>query len=747
ASQRDPETENPTLSDLHPIGVLAKVRRIETAGETVAHVVLEGLARCTFVEPIQSDPYPVVRVTPIPDAERDDAETETLADALRERVSELAQDSAGPLEPVRIQGAKPGQLADRLAAALPLSREDELEVLMTLPRLTRLRLVAKLLNKAIDLGQMRAKADLEVRKRLSKQQHDAILRERIRAMKHQLGDGEGNSQIDSIRARIGQADLDPEAQEAAERELSRLETLSPGHPEFAVAHTYLEWLADLPWKRRAETKHDLEKLGEHLERDHYGLDAVKQRILEHLAVLELSGSQRGTILCLAGPPGVGKTSIARAIAEASGRPYIRIALGGVHDEAEIRGHRRTYVGALPGRIISAIRKGGVKNPVVLLDEVDKLGHAWGRSPQSALLELLDPEQNHTFTDHYLAVPFDLSEVMFICTANDLGAMSAPLRDRLEVVEIGGYTPDEKLHIAKRHLLPTKLTDHALPEGCLSFSDEAMRTIITGYTREAGVRQLGRSLAKVCRAVAVDVARNVDHRIAPVAVTADNLHDYLGRQRFFDEVAERTAVPGIATGLAWTPVGGDVLFVETSRMPGKGKLECTGQLGDVMKESIRAALTFVRSNADALDVDPDFLTRNDIHVHIPAGAVPKDGPSAGVTIFSALTSLLTGRRVRPDTAMTGEATLRGRVLPVGGISSKVLAAHRAGISRVILPLRNEHDLEKVPAEVRNEMEFIFVEDMKQVLSAALESKPHDPAHAPTWNAGLRPPHGSPSVSTG
>ncbi len=445
-----------------------------------------------------------------------------------------------------------------------------------------------------------------------------------------------------------------------------------------------------------------------------------------MAVLKLSGNPRGTILCLAGPPGVGKTSLGQSIADATGRPFLRISLGGVRDEAEVRGHRRTYVGAMMGRIMQAMRKARVKNPVLLLDEVDKLAQGWQGNPEAALLEVLDPEQNKTFTDHYVEVPFDLSEVLFVCTANDLGTLSAPLRDRLEIIEVQGYTADEKLHIARRHLIPKQLKEHAIPDGALTVTDGALRAIIRDHTREAGVRQLQREITRLCRALALDVARNTD--AAPITRTIEEIDvtKHLGKARFHSEVAERTSSPGVATGLAWTPVGGDILFIETSRMPGKGSVEITGQLGDVMKESARAALTYVRSNAAELGVDPAFLASHDVHIHVPAGAVPKDGPSAGVTIFTALTSLLTARRVRSDTAMTGEATLRGRVMPVGGIKAKVLAAHRAGITRVVLPARNRPDVDEVPEAVRAEMEFIFAEDMSQVLAAALEPA-GTPAH--------------------
>ncbi|MBL8788740.1 MAG: endopeptidase La, partial [Deltaproteobacteria bacterium] len=455
-----------------------------------------------------------------------------------------------------------------------------------------------------------------------------------------------------------------------------------------------------------------------LDADHFGLKDPKRRILEHLAVLKVAKNPRGTILCLVGPPGVGKTSIGQSIADATGRPFIRLALGGVRDEAEIRGHRRTYVGAMPGRIISALKKVKAKNPVMLLDEVDKLGQWWNGSPESALLEVLDPEQNHTFTDHYMELPFDLSEVLFICTANSLDTISAPLRDRLEIVEVSGYTHDEKVHIARNHLIPRQLKDHGIHEGSLVISDAALAAVIREYTREAGVRQLNREIVRLCRNVALRIARSPDSANTALFVEPETLKELLGKSKFRDEVAERTGQPGVATGLAWTPVGGDILFIETSLMTGKGQTQITGKLGEVMTESARAALSYVRSHATELGIDPSFLETKDLHIHVPAGAVPKDGPSAGVTIFTAIASLLTGRSVRSDTAMTGEATLRGRVLPVGGIKEKVLAAHRAGLRRIILPQKNERDIEDIPEDTRKELTFILVDDMSEVLAAAL-----------------------------
>lgn len=722
AVQRDPETEQPTLTDLHPIAVLAKIHRIGRSNDGSARLVVETIERVRIETLVQSSPYLKVATAPCPDLNPESTEAKILAESLREHVRELAGAAAGGLIEAVAKKLPPGPLADAVGAHLPLERHAEIEILMTPDVVERLRLVARLVNEAHEVHTMRSKIDEEVRKRLGKQQRDHILRERMKAIQSELGENGDSDEVSRLKTKLEAADLPESIQEVVTRELERLERLNPSHPEFNVARTYLETIADLPWNVRADVVDDLDAVSDQLEADHFGLEDVKKRILEHMAVLKLSGGTKGTILCLAGPPGVGKTSLGKSIADATKRPFVRIALGGVRDEAEIRGHRRTYIGAIPGRIINAMRKVGVKNPVVLLDEVDKLSQGYSGSPEAALLELLDPEQNDTFTDHYLEQPFDMSEVMFVVTANDLSRMSAPLRDRLEIVQINGYTPDEKLKIARHHLIPRKLEENALGPDTLVIDDLALEQIITGYTREAGVRQLGRELGRVARAVALQVARRKDDDKAEAAlVTIDALDDYLGKQRFFNEVAERTAVPGVATGLAWTPVGGDILFIETSKMPGKGSLQITGQLGDVMKESAKAALTYVRSNAQRLAVDPNFLDAVDIHIHVPAGAVPKDGPSAGVTIFTALTSLLTGRRVRSDTAMTGECTLRGRVLPVGGIKAKVLAAHRAGITRVIVPHRNARDLDDVPEEVREQMTFITAEDMRDVLDAALEDE--------------------------
>jgi len=726
AVQRDARVVDPQLADLQSIGTYARVRQVRRTGDRNYQVVLEGLGRFKLGNIVHSSPFWMVEGEALPDIVTNSGEARALAEALggqvREQLQEVAPDVVANFSQwIETLGRAedPGLLADRVAAALGLDTEKEVGVLMTREVGERLRLVTRLLIEARTMADLRKKIESEVRKGLSSGQREVLLRQQLRAIQKELGEEPKTDDLAALRERLDSAELPPEVRTVADKELRRLDGMNSAQAEYNVIRTYLEWISELPWSTRADAEIDLDAVAAKLDADHYGLEEVKKRILEHMAVLKVSGNARATILCLAGPPGVGKTSLGQSIADATGRPFVRIALGGVRDEAEIRGHRRTYVGALPGRLIHALKKAGKKNPVILLDEIDKLGQSWMGSPEAALLEVLDPEQNKTFTDHYLELPFDLSEVTFIVTANSLETLSAPLRDRLEIIEVSGYTAEEKLHIGKQHLLPKQLTTHAIAEGTLRVSDDAMRAIIRDYTREAGVRQLTRELTKLCRALTLEFARSSDEKPTRLAIEPQDLHKYLGKVRFISEVAERTAVPGVATGLAWTPVGGDILFIETSRMPGKGHLEITGQLGDVMKESARAALTYVRSNADALGIDAGFLNTQDLHIHVPAGAVPKDGPSAGVTIFTALTSLLTGRRVRPDTAMTGECTLRGRVLPVGGIKSKVLAAHRAGLTRVILPQRNARDIDDVPADVRSQMEFIFAEDMAQVLAAALE----------------------------
>jgi len=723
--QRDPKTRDPSIAELLPVAVLARLHKLERVRQGHFQATFEGITRVAMGDLVSVHPFWMVQARPLDEPEpeseasSDPTELQALAELLVEQL-ELVEPSAGvELKLRRGKTLKPpGEVADIVASSLGLPSEKEAQVLLAVDSGQRLRLVHRLLAEAKVMADVKQRIAREMQGEMGRNQREMMLRQQLRAIQKELGEGEEGDDLDALRTRLDEAGLPEEPQKVVERELGRLTRIGPSQAEHQVIRTYLELIADLPWSARAEVNEDLDEVSKQLDADHYGLDEVKKRILEHLAVRKMTKSSHGAVLSLVGPPGVGKTSLGQSIADATGRPLVRVALGGIRDEAEVRGHRRTYVGALPGRIINALKRSGVKNPIVLLDEIDKLNQGWMGSPEAALLEVLDPEQNHAFTDNYLELPFDLSEVFFIGTANTLEGVAAPLRDRLEIIELGGYTVEEKLHIARRHLLPDVLEKHGLGTDSVTVTDDALVSIIADYTREAGVRQLKRELTRVCRVVTLEAARSSDRKIS-VRVDAGDLLDYLGKTRFFSEAAERTSVPGVATGLAWTPTGGDVLFIETSRMPGNGRLEITGKLGDVMKESARAALTYVRSNAARLGVDPDVRETEDLHIHVPAGAIPKDGPSAGVTIFTALTSLLTGRRVRADTAMTGEVTLRGRVLPVGGIKSKLLAAHRAGLTRVILPERNGRDLDELPEDVRNAMEFVLVSDMSEVLDAALE----------------------------
>lgn len=722
AVQRDPKISDPTFADLHPIAVVAQVLDIRRGRNGVQMVALSGQRRVALTAMASTVPFWTAEFEPLEEPSADAAKARMLAESLAAGLVDLVEpDSrvAGALEAWKTDPS-PSRLADRLASALELTFSQRVHALLTLDVVDRLERITDLAGEILTAQDVRQTIDATVRDRLGQRQREAVLREQMAAIRKELGQDEAP---DRLRARFEGRSLPEEVQKAVDRELSRLGSVGQS-PEANVIRNYLELIADLPWGERAEVATDLDAVAAQLDADHFGLEDVKQRLLEHLAVLKLSGNPKGTILCLTGPPGTGKTSLAQSVAEATGRPFVRVALGGVRDEAAIRGHRRTYIGALPGRIIEGLRKVGAKNPVMLLDEIDKLSPGgFSGNPEAALLEVLDPAQNGTFTDQYLDLPFDLSEVLFICTSNQIGNLSAPLRDRMEVVQIEGYTRAEKAQIAKAHLLPRQLKAHGL-EGDdaiaeIEITDAAIERIIAEYTREAGVRQLDRELIRLCRAAALMVARG---QSGAIRVDADDLNTHLGKPRVRNRVAERTVVPGVATGLAWTPVGGDILFIETSRMPGKGKLEITGKLGEVMTESARAALTYVRSHAAALGVSADALDGQDLHIHVPAGATPKDGPSAGVTMFTALVSLLTGRRVRGDVAMTGECTLRGRVLPVGGIKSKVLAAHRAGITHVVLPKANENDLDDLPEAVREGMQFTLAEDMRDVLEVALEDTP-------------------------
>ena len=717
--QHDAKVEDPSFADILPIGVFATLSNITKGAGGSFRVVLNAEERCSIDGMVQSHPFWKVRAKK---ANITNAESPTVEGLAALFLDKVKAHRPGQLEELiavaREAAAKKdfGSVSDLLAGVLGFASDKDMELLLALDVEERLRLALRFLGEAEALADVKSKLTNEVQKQFGKHKREAVLREQLRAIHKELGDEDEGADEDSLRDRLLEANLPEAVQKVVDRELKRM--ARGAGQEQNVIRNYLELIADLPWSERADLSSDISLVANTLEQDHFGLDDVKERILEHLAVENRVQNHRGAILTLVGPPGVGKTSLGRSIAEATGRPYVRIALGGVRDEAEIRGHRRTYVGALPGRIIAALREVKVRNPLILLDEVDKLGQGWLGSPEAALLELLDPEQNKHFTDHYLDLPFDLSEALFLCTANTLESISAPLRDRLEIVELKGYTPQEKLTIARRHLLPEKLTEHALEKSSLDIDDVTLHAIIDSYTREAGVRQLSRELTRICRSVVLKLARETEQKSEAVTIRTDSLRELLGKARFVDDRSERPAIPGVATGLAWTPVGGDVLFVETSRMHGKGRVEITGQLGDVMKESARTALSYLRSHADELQLDPTLLDEQDVHIHVPAGGIPKDGPSAGITMLTALASLFTNRHIRPDTAMTGEITLRGRVLPVGGITSKVLAAHRQGIKRVIMSSRNRRDIDEIPEEVRNEISLVFVDDVSEVLREAL-----------------------------
>ena len=725
ATQRSAKLEDPRAGDVHDVGTFARLVSIQQNRRDPIRITIEGTSRVSIDRVVKVDPYLVATGVPIKAERENTPEAIVLADELRALLREVTG-KTGAFEELLAEKnegrlVEPARFADRVAAALSLEVDDALKVLRTADVPERLRTLIGFVAKQKELAELRAKIGDDVRKEIGKNQREAILREQLKAIKRELGDDKEDEQS-NLRTKLDAANLPEEARKVADRELDRLESSGGQGPEANVIRTYLEWIAALPWTKRADVKDDIDAIAKKLDEDHAGLDDIKKRVLEHMAVRKLSKSEKGTILCFVGPPGVGKTSLGQSIADATGRPFHRVSLGGVRDEAEIRGHRRTYVGALPGRLIHALRKVQAKNAVILIDEIDKISNAWGGAAESALLEVLDPEQNKAFTDHYMELPFDLSEIFFIATANTLDTLSAPLRDRLEIIELSGYTPPEKIAIAVKHLVPKRLNEAGIPAGVVTVTKEALTEVITSYTREAGVRQLDREISRLFRSVALDVARHAEGTPLSVVLDEPDVSRILGKPKFRNDVRERTSLPGVATGLAWTPVGGDILFIETSRMKGKGRLEITGQLGDVMKESARAALTYVKSHASELGISADVLEDADLHLHVPAGAVPKDGPSAGVTIFTALASLLTSRRVRPDTAMTGECTLRGRVLPVGGIKAKVLAAHRAGIRRVVLPKDNERDLDDLPEDVRNDVTFILAADMREVLEAALEPMP-------------------------
>lgn len=709
-------------SDLYEVGTAALILKMSRPDEAGTQLLVQGAGRFRVLEYLKGTPYLRARIEPIPEHPVKDMEVDAMMSnlvGLYQKVLELSPYLPKELESLSRSLDEGGMLADLVASSLNISKEEKQKILETEDVKERLTEVTRLINRELEVLQLGQKIQSQVKQDMDKAQRDFYLRQQLKAIKEELGESEDDrTALDEYRAKIEEKKLPEDAKKEAERELERLSRMHPSSAEYTVATTYLDWLTALPWNESTEDVLDIKKAQDVLDEDHYDLEKVKKRIIEYLAVRKLKPDSKGPILCFIGPPGTGKTSLGRSIARALGRKFVRISLGGVRDEAEIRGHRRTYVGALPGRIIQGIRRAESNNPVFMLDEIDKVGTDFRGDPSSALLEVLDPEQNFSFSDHYLDVPFDLSKVMFITTGNILDTIPPALRDRMEVLDLLGYTQDEKVKIAQRYLIPRQLEAHGLTPKQLFISVGAIRRIISGYTREAGLRNLERELAAVCRGVACVVA---DGCQGPTRVKAKDVHKFLGPVRFRSEVSERISTPGVASGLAWTHTGGDLLFVEAAKMKGKHGFTLTGQLGDVMKESATAALSYIRSHAKNLGVPEDFYENQEIHIHVPAGAIPKDGPSAGVTMLTALASLLTDRTVASDLAMTGEITLRGQVLPVGGVKEKVLAAHRAGIKSIILPKWNEKDLEDVPEKVRNALQFHFVETMDEVLRIALPKK--------------------------
>ncbi|MCX7634589.1 MAG: endopeptidase La [Syntrophales bacterium] len=704
--------------DFHTVGTTAVILKMAKVTEKKAQLLVQGIGRFRIREFLEGYSHLHARIEPLEDIEHRDIEVEALMfnlTSLFERVVKLTPFLPQEFGAMAKSVTEPGVLADLIASIINVTMEEKQTILETLDVKDRLREVTRLVNHQLEILELGNKIQSQVKDDMDKSQREYYLRQQLNAIRKELGEGdETKVEIEDYRKKLAAKDLPEEARKEAERELGRLERMHPSSAEYTVASTYLDWILALPWREGTQDNLDIKKARKVLDDDHYGLEKPKKRIIEYLAVRKLKPDMRGPILCFVGPPGTGKTSLGQSIARALGRKFVRIALGGVRDEAEIRGHRRTYIGALPGRIIQGIRRAETNNPVFMLDEIDKVGSDFRGDPSSALLEVLDPEQNHSFVDHYLDLAFDLSHVMFITTANVLDTIPPALRDRLEIIELVSYTSDEKLHIAERYLIPRQIRENGLTPELISFTKGAIKHIITGYTREAGVRNLEREIAAICRGVASAVAEG---ETAKTVIRQKDIHRYLGPIRTFQETAARVAKPGVVMGLAWTPTGGDLLFVEATAMPGKKGLTLTGQLGEVMKESATAALSFIRANTETLGIDRDFFENLDLHVHVPSGAIPKDGPSAGVTILTALTSLLKNRPVKKDLAMTGEITLRGLVLPVGGIKEKVLAAHRAGIKTVVLPKWNRKDMEDIPVKIRRDMEFIFVEDMMDVLKAA------------------------------
>ena len=743
-AQRNPAVDDPKASDLHDFGTVSVIMRMLKLPDGRVRILVQGFSRAKVEYFDESQPYLVAKVKPKAEVETvgESVEMEALIRNVKSAVEKavaLGKNLSQDLVAIITSINDPGRLADLVASNLDLKADRAQEILELVDPADRLRQVHSLITKELEVLEVQNDITSQARGEIDRSQREFYLRQQMKAIQQELGEGnELQEEISQYRRKIRKAKLPTEAAEEAERQVSRLERMHPDAAETATIRNYLDWMVSLPWSKATKDNLDLKKAEGILNADHYGLEKIKERIIEHLAVRKLKKDSKGPILCFVGPPGVGKTSLGKSIAHALGRKFVRMSLGGVHDEAEIRGHRRTYVGAMPGRVIQSIHQAGSNNPVFMLDEVDKIGSDFRGDPSSALLEVLDPEQNHAFRDNYLGVPFDLSNVMFVTTANMLDPIQPAFRDRMEIIQLSGYTEQEKLEISKRHLIPKQVAEHGLTKSQIQFTDDGIRAMINQYTQEAGLRNLEREIASVCRKVARQVATG-EQKVRKIHT--DNLDQFLGRPKVFqDELLKRDQV-GVATGLAWTPVGGDILFVEATAMKGRGTLTLTGQLGDVMKESAHAALSYARTHAGEFGINESFFGKNDIHVHVPEGAIPKDGPSAGVTIATAMLSLLTGKPVHRKIAMTGEITLRGEVLPVGGIKEKVLAAHRAKIRTVILPALNKRDLEDINEEIRKEMKFILADDVRDVFRHALiESKPkverQNPSPAARRNRPLR-----------
>ena len=723
-SQKDHEIEEPTVADLHEFGTVALIVRMLKLPDGRVRILVQGFARARADYLPPSGAFLEARVHPQREEEihPDSLELEALVRSIKsllERVIALGKNISPDVAIIAANLDDPGRLADLVASNLDLKIEDAQHILELIDPVDRLRHVNGLLAKELEVLQIQHDINTQAKGEIDKSQREYYLRQQMKAIQQELGEGnELLEEIEQYREKINESGMPSEASEEAERQIGRLERMHPDSAETATIRNYLDWVVNLPWSTSTEDNLNLKKAQKILDEDHFGLEKIKERIIEHLAVRKLKEKTRGPIICFVGPPGVGKTSLGRSIARALGRKFVRLSLGGVHDEAEIRGHRRTYIGAMPGRIIQSIQQAGTNNPVFMLDEVDKIGADFRGDPSSAMLEVLDPEQNFAFRDNFLSVPFDLSNVMFITTANMLDPIQPAFRDRMEVLTLSGYTEEEKIAIARRHLIPKQLEEHGLTPARLAFGEPAIRHIIAGYTKEAGLRNLERQIAGVCRKVARRVAVGQTRK---VSVSAKTVEEYLGRPKVFPDELLKKDVVGVSTGLAWTPVGGDILFVEATAMKGKGTLTLTGQLGDVMRESAQAAMSYARTRASELGIAEDFFSVHDIHVHVPEGAIPKDGPSAGVTMATAIISMLSNKPVHRNIAMTGEITLRGEVLPVGGIKEKVLAARRAGIRKVILPRPNERDLEDINPELRRDVEFVFADDVSDVLETAIKSR--------------------------